>query len=359
MVVSYNSERMRDMAAESNLEPFKPSWIDRFNEWVEKLPVRPWIFYLLTGVVLILVQILFLWLDSGPFAEELLPVIIFNALAVPYLLAVILLLDRLALDALKIMKPVLDMTGQEFEKYQYKISTMPVRAPLLAGLAMMGLAILTSLVATEPDSYTALAQLSLFTAVFRIVDISSAFLFGVVFYHTIRQLRLVNEINAQHVRIDLFHLKPVQAFSRLTAATALSLLLFIYGWMFINPELLADPLILGLSVLLTILAVLVFIWPLWGVHRRMEVEKEGALLEINRRFETLFVQFNQHLADGDYAAAEELNGLIASMAIQHGKIGEIPTWPWRSETARVVLTAIALPLMLMILQFFVGQALGG
>ena len=347
------------MTAESNGEAFKPSWIDRFNDWVEKLPLRPWIFYLVLGIVLIVVQILFLWLDSGLYAEELLPVVIFNALAVPYLLALIQLLDRQAVVALKVMKPVLDMTGQEFEQYQYKISTMPVLAPLVVGLAMMAIAILTSLVAIEPVRYAALAQLSVFTPVFRVIDISSAFLFGVVLYHTIRQLRLVNEINSQHVHIDLFHLKPVQAFSRLTATTALLLVVFTYGWMVINPELLADPLILGLSVLLTILAMLVFIWPLWGVHRRMEAEKEGALLEIDRRFEALFAQFNQYLAGGDYAAAEELNGLIASMEIQHRKISDIPTWPWRSETARVVLTAIALPLMLMILQFFVQQALSG
>ena len=47
------------MTAERNGESFKPSWIDRFTNWVETLSVRPWIFYLVFGIVLILVQIFF------------------------------------------------------------------------------------------------------------------------------------------------------------------------------------------------------------------------------------------------------------------------------------------------------------
>jgi hypothetical protein len=349
---------MRDMTVASSEQPFKPSWIDRFNDWVERLPLRPWIFYLLLGLGLILVQVLVLWADGGSGADELLPVIVFNALAVPYLLAVIQLLDKQAAEALKAMRPALVMPENTFDRAVYEISTMPVLPTLISGLVMMTLTIITSLVATEPVRYAALAQLPLFTPVFRVIDVSSAFLFGVVLYHTIRQLRQIDEIYANYMRIDLFHLKPAQAFSRVTAATALLLMVFTYGWLVINPELMADPLLLGLSLLLTGLALLVFIWPLWGAHRRMEAEKESALLEIDRRFEALFAQFNEHLAGGDYAAADALNGLIASMAIQHDRISAVPTWPWRSETARVVLTAIALPLLLMIVQFFVQQALG-
>jgi hypothetical protein len=36
----------------------------------------------------------------------------------------------------------------------------------------------------------------------------------------------------------------------------------------------------------------------------------------------------------------------------------IPTWPWKPETARLVLTAIALPLILTILQLLAAQAFG-
>ena len=61
------------MTADSKLQTYKPSLIDRFTDWVESLPVRAWIFYLVSGILLILVQILFLWLDGGLDAQELDP----------------------------------------------------------------------------------------------------------------------------------------------------------------------------------------------------------------------------------------------------------------------------------------------
>jgi hypothetical protein len=82
------------MTANSKERLYKASWIDRFNNWVETLPVRAWIFHVVFGIVLILVQMLFLWLDRGLHAEELLPVIIFNGLATLFLLALIHLLDN-------------------------------------------------------------------------------------------------------------------------------------------------------------------------------------------------------------------------------------------------------------------------
>jgi hypothetical protein len=304
------------------------------------------------------IQVGFLWLESGSPADELLPVILFNGLAVPYLLALIWLLDRQALKSLAGMRPVLTMTREEFETCRIRIATMPFLAPLLAGLAMTAFTILLPLVASEPERYTALEQLSVFTVVYHIIDKASAFLFGVVLYHTIRQLRLVYAINSQYIQINIFQLRPVQAFSRLTAATALGLVVFFYGWIIINPELLRDPAILGVSFFFALLAVLLFVWPLWGVHSLMVTEKEEALHEIEQQFEGIFRKFNKRVVEEDYAAAEKLNGTIMSLEIQHNKVSAVPTWPWPSETARVVLTAVALPILLMIVQFFVIQALG-
>jgi hypothetical protein len=345
------------MASEKGGETFKPSWIDCFEDWVGRLPLRPWIFYAVFGITLILVQILFLWLDGGSYTSGLLPVIVFNGLAVPYLLALLRLLDNQALSALENMKSVLDLSQEEFETYKFRIANMPFVAPLLAGLAMTVFVILLPLVASEPLRYAALDQLSFFTIVYQIIDLSSAFLFGVVLYHTIRQLRLVYAINSSYIQVNIFQLRPVQAFSRLTASTAMGLVIFFYGWIFLNPELLADPAILVVSSLFTALAVLIFVWPLWGLHSLMVSEKEQALQEIEQQFEVLFNKFNHYVMTEDYDAMQELGSVIMSLEIQHNKVNAMPTWPWRSETARIVLTAVALPVLLMIVQFFVQQAI--
>ena len=344
-------------ATPGQMQPYNPSLIDRFTKWVDSLPVNKWFFYTLSGIILVLVQILFLWWENGLFAEELLPVIIFNSVAVPFLLILIHMLDNQAVAAVDSMQPVLDLSEGEFVQYKFRLSNMPFCAPLIAGLVLMVSTILTPLVSTEPVRYAALQQLPVFSIVYHIIDKMSAFLFGVVLYHTFRQLGLVNSINKNHLRINLFHLGPLHAFSKLTATTSLGLLFFIYLWMLINPELLADPVLLGYAIVLTLLAAAIFIWPLWGIHTLMEKEKGESLFALDLRFETAFSKLNHSIEKDDDAEIEKLNKTINSLEIQHRRISEIPTWPWRSETARLVLTAIALPLVLMVIQYFALQAL--
>lgn len=173
----------------------------------------------------------------------------------------------------------------------------------------------------------------IFNVVFQIIDKGSAFLFGVVFYHTVRQLRLVNTINIHLVRVNLFNLRPLQAFSRPTASTTIGLVVSVYGWLLINPDLLTDPIIFAWVGVITILAVAVFVLPLMGVHRLMEKEKDRLLEEIDDNFEKVLLKFNKGLQDDDYSVIERLNGTIASLDIQHNRIRNIPTWPWRQETA--------------------------
>ena len=354
-----NRNQMGDKpAAVGEVRPFRPSLIDRFDDRVRRLPTNAWIFFAVFGLVLIGVQLLFLWLEGGLEEADLLPIIIYNGLFTPYLLALIHLLDNRALSALSSMRSALDATEPELEAYEYRLSTMPSPLPLVVGLVMVALVILMERLSTTPVRYAALDQFRAFAVVFQIVDKSSAFLFGVLIVHTVRQLRLVNEIHAKHVCVNLFDRGPLQAFSTLTASTAVGLLVGVYGWMLINPDLWTDPVIFGFIAIVTVLAVSVFVWPLLGVHRRMERAKEGALHEIDRRFDVIFSRFNERIDAAEYAAIEALNGTIASLEIQRERISAISTWPWRPETVRFVLAAIALPLALEVVLFFVGRALG-
>ncbi len=336
--------------------PFNPSWIDRFTGWVERLPIRGWVFYVGLGLALILFQILFLWLDGGlAQAEVLLPVMIFNAFLIAFGLALVHLLDNQAVAALDSMRPVLEMTGPEFDDLQFRLSTLPSRPTLVVGLAVLAFLLLSEQLWVVPVRFAALEQLPVFAVVFQIMDKSPAIVFGAFLYHTARQLRLVHTINSDYVRINLFNLGPLQAFSRLTATTAVGLVVGVYGWMLINPDLLADPASIVSLAVITALAVGVFVWPLYGAHRLIEMEKRKALHEIDLRFEAAFARFDQGLDGVDYPAVERLHQTIASLEIRHRRIAAIPTWPWRPETARFALGAIALPLILTILQFLAAR----
>jgi hypothetical protein len=66
--------------------------------------------------------------------------------------------------------------------------------------------------------------------------------------------------------------------------------------------------------------------------------------------------FKQHPEENDYAGTHALKRANMSLEIQHNKASAVPTWPWRSATARLLPTAVALPLLLTIVQFAVQQA---
>lgn len=336
--------------------PYKPSWIDRFNNWVEGLPVRAWVFFAAIGLAFIGVQVLVLWLAGGLDQTVILPVIVFNSLFTPFLLALIYYLDLQAVAALDTMRPVLTTTESEYAGYRYALANMPLGVSLVAGLVVLVLATLMEQLWVTPVRYAPLEQLPVFTVVFQIIDKSSAFLFGVFIYHTVRQLRLVSRINASHVSVSLFNQRPLQAFSRLTGATSIGLLVGIYGWLVINPDLLGDPVILVFTGAVTLLAVVVFVAPLLSAHRLMAAEKDRLRNELDRRFETAFAEFNEAFGHDDYDAVNHLNGGIASLETQQRKLNEIPTWPWKPETARFIFSAIALPLVISALRFLVERA---
>jgi hypothetical protein len=333
------------------------SWIDQFNAWVDRLSVSVWGFHFVFGVALIGIQMLFLWLDGGLQAEELLPVIIFNGFATPFAFALIDLLDNQVVTAMNSMRLVLDTTEPEFDQYEYRLSNMPFIPPLIAGLAITAMAVFMPEVTAEPIRFAALEQLPVFAVVFHIIDKSSAFLFGVVIYHTFRQLRIVNSLSRDRIRVNLFNLGPLRAFSRVTASTAIGLVVYINLWMLINPDLLADPVNIGFGVIFGILTVSVFVWPLYGIHKLMQTEKERALHDIDLRLDAVFSKFNRRFQEDDYSAIGMLNAAISSLEVQHNRIKAIPTWPWSPETARIALTAIAVPIMITILQFLVSQVL--
>lgn len=343
----------------STLEtPYPPSWIDRFGEWVETRRVPAWVIYAGLGAALIAGQLLLFWLLGGGAYLELAPVVVFNSLLIAFLLGLMHLLDRWALSALQTMRPILEISDGQYNRYRYELATMPLVGSLAAGLVMMVIVILMETFVVSPERYGGLAQLPLFNVIFQIVDKGSAFLFGVFAYHTVRQLRLVRAITTQNARISLFNPAPLQAFAPVTALTAVGLVITVYGWLLLNPDLLFDPAVIGFTAGATLLAVAVFVLPLYGVHRRMKAEKERLLLAVDLEMETLFGQFNEALQAGDHDALDRLNGTINSLGFQRARIDDLPSWPWRAGTARAALSAITLPLLAQVVRLLAGQLLG-
>ncbi len=246
----------------SNEGRYAASWTDRFGNRVEALAVPAWVVYGAIGLALALVQSALLLAAGGRAYLELVPVSVFNSFLIAFLLGLLHLLDRKAAVALRTMRPVLDLSGPEYAQYRYRMANMPLGASLVAGLTLLILVVLMETLVVTPVRYGGLEELPLFTVVYQIVDKGSAFLLGVFLYHTIRQLRLIQRMTTQQERISLFNPAPLQAFAPVTALTAVGLIVAVYGWLLINPDLLVDPVVIGFTAVMTGLALAVFVWPL-------------------------------------------------------------------------------------------------
>jgi magnesium-transporting ATPase (P-type) len=183
--------------------------------------------------------------------------------------------------------------------------------------------------------------------------------FGTFIYHAIHQLRLINHIYSKHTRIDLFQSKPLYAFSNITAFTAGSLAMISYGWLVVNPFIsLNDPYVFISLLVILVLAIITFIWPQLGLHRLQVAEKERLKDVAYQRFESTTADLHRKLNEGELEDMEDLNYAISSLEIELNILRGIPTWPWEPETISVLITALALPLGLWILQFILVRVLG-
>jgi hypothetical protein len=176
-------------------------------------------------------------------------------------------------------------------------------------------------------------------------------------YHTIHQLRVINRIYTEHTRVNVFRTRLLYAFSSTTAITAVSLTIPTYAWLFINKSL-RDRIAVGITVPITALALVAFIWPQLGARRLMAQEKRRMLDDLSLRFEALIVELPQRVDSRDFEGIDNLKKLIAALEIEEQALKKVSTLPWRPETVRYLMTALLLPLVLWLVQYFLQSALG-
>ena len=102
-----------------------------------------------------------------------------------------------------------------------------------------------------------------------------------------------------------------------------------------------------------------FVLPLWIVHHRLELEKRSLLAGINGRMKTTLLDQHQAMDLKDYEKLGQLNGVMASLKGEQELLLKIPTWPWRSGSLTGFLSAIALPIIIFLLQRLLANVLGG
>jgi hypothetical protein len=342
---------------QSAAQQYPPSWVDRFTDWVQRLPGPAWLFYLGVGLALTAIRAVAAWSDGSYAVGTFFPIHVLSGMSVVYWFFVLHYLDDRAGTALSDFRPVLAVGPEEtrdagYERLRYQLTTMPARPVLIWSLVGLVFGVVNQpLLFTENQ----ILSLKMYTSpAATVVDIGSAglaWMMNAVFaYHTIRQLRLVSRIYTQHTKVNIFESGPLYALSRVTAITTVALLFitYLYGAIFSNWQFqTASDITVSSSFILVALAT--FVWPLWGAHRLLQQEKARWKGEVARRMEAVAHELHRRLDTQDLQGMDALKDGLDGLVVERSVLDKVSTWPWEPEAMRVVVTAVLLPVGLWVI----------
>jgi hypothetical protein len=327
--------------------PYRPSWVDRLTAWIGRLPGPAFLYYLGVGLALIGAVAASQWVSGVPF-PTIRPFYIFFGAIIPYTLGLIHLLDDMAAEALQRFDPVLLADDAEQRTMSYRLSTLPVGPTLVATLLglLVGLAFALLIPLQERVRLTGLAISPTSERVNSGLLVVSWATYGVLFYHTLHQLREITRVLSSHTRINLFEVSPIYGFSGVTALTAVGIGLVSLGWLITLPQTAGSFAGLLPHLIFILAAVLAFLWPLLDVHRLLNREKDRLLGQNARLLETTGAELHRRVESGELAGMSDINDALTGLETERRLIEGRPTWPWSPQTPRAVAAGLLLPLLI-------------
>ncbi|HJW21926.1 MAG TPA: hypothetical protein VJ506_05815, partial [Candidatus Limnocylindrales bacterium] len=261
-------------------------------------------------------------------------------------------LNNVALRSLRRLEPALDPAVATPEAIAPDLLRTP-RAYALIALVVGVVAGVTSVLespenwgvdAAHPYGYGAAIAVSVVTDVILLSLLA----------HVIHQLRVVSRVHRDAVRIDVFQLEPLYAFSSLTAWTGLVILALLFGLigalsLTIGRFLLQSSTDIAMTAVLFAVAIACFVVPLLGLHGRIVDEKRERQATANAVLAGVVAEAAERSRAGDFDGLARLKDAALTAESAVSSIQRIPTWPWRRETLRGFSSAVILPIVLWLL----------
>ena len=342
--------------------PYRSSWVDRLQDGLDHLPWSPWITYLGAWMVLAGTETLAKWADGSYPVGTVFPyhVVAFGTAA--YGLALLHYLDRSAVSALEVSRPLL-RHDDAFHDLRWRLVTMPAAPVTLVTVVGMALGALQRHVLVAPNAdvyrYAVTGPVAAFEYV--VVPLLGWSVIAVFIYGTLRQARLIDSIYRGALDIDLFHVRPLYAFAAHAARMSVGLLVIGYLWAVTYPRDVSDTVmgvLTAMLLLLTALAISLFLASLWGAHQRLETDRHRRIAEAMQRLGAVLAHQRQLLDAGSYAAVDATAKAIAGLNAELAFLEKAPTWPWPVILMRTFVTAMLVPLVVFVAQRIVQTRLG-
>ena len=332
--------------------PYSPSWVDDLLALLDRTPGGAWVGYAVLLVPSVVIASAPDWLAGVAPIGRFAPAQTLWGVIVVGVLGAMRYLDRVAATAFETFRPQLDASPAEASRLRYELLNLPARATLV--VTFIALPLTLAYYAADPVD-SEIAGLSPVAVAGRAIwESVAAGIFLVFLYHALRQLRSVSRIHARTQAIDLFRTGPLFAFSRLTARTGIALILLVTAAYAASAQTFdsgtAFALWLPWLVGLPALAIAAFVVPLEGSHRKIVAEKDRLRDGSESRVKGVLDEISRDVDDGDLSHLSALGPALGVLIQQRDIISKLPTWPWSPSTARGLVSAVTIPLLLFILQ---------
>ena len=113
------------------IPPYPPSWVDRLTDWVDRLPIPWWLFYVLLALPINGAVALVLWQTGIYAAVGFHPMQVFLPSLPVYFLALTHGLDRVAVSSMARFRPAFRGDDSAFAAAVYRMTTLPSRTALV------------------------------------------------------------------------------------------------------------------------------------------------------------------------------------------------------------------------------------
>jgi hypothetical protein len=331
--------------------PYARSWLNLLIDRIDGMPGPRWLGYAIVGAIAVTLSVVDGWLTDPAAVGTITVQLAGWGLLIVGSLVAVAVLNRIAQSALDMVRPLMTVTGDEAALMRYELTVAPAGPAVL--IVFVAALFTVGIYVADPVASGVVGYSPLALAVRSVGDVFLAAVLLVFIYQAIRQLRCVARILDRVTRIDLFHPRPLYAFSRLTGGIGVTLAAVVLSTLVTLPDAAqaaANPYVLGWLLGLLGFAVAVFVVPLVGLHERLVAEKERLQYEADERLQSVLAALDQDVDALDLSRADGLNKTLASVVQQRDLLARLPTWPWSATTLRAFLSALLLPIVLFLIQ---------
>ena len=119
-----------------------------------------------------------------------------------------------------------------------------------------------------------------------------------------------------------------------------------------TPALLSHPAGPVAIICITLAAIVIFAWPVVGVHRLLEDEKRRLQDDNAHQLEAAIAETHRRMSAGQLGDMTELKHGMDNLVAEQAVLDKLPTWPWHPGTIKGLTVALLLPVFLLLIERF-------